>query len=41
MNQFESVLDMAQKAAELKEYVKTLSGSNVLKLEELENTVES
>jgi len=36
-SQFESALDMAQKAAELKEYVKTFAGSNVRKLEEEES----
>lgn len=36
-NQFESALDMAQKAAELKEHVKTFAGSNVRKMEEIEN----
>jgi diguanylate cyclase (GGDEF)-like protein len=39
-SQFESALDMAQKAAELKEYVKAFSGSNVLKLEEWQNSIE-
>jgi len=34
-SQFENSLDMAQKAAELKGYAKSLSGSVVLKLEEL------
>jgi len=36
-SQFESALDMAQKAAELKEHVKTFAGSNVRKMEEVES----